>query len=116
MALTPEGRSLVPLLANPGARPWRQRVFGEFLGTSLSWTATAVPLGFKMVRTGPDDATAPNDSYIVWNTGPQEYYDLDGDPYQLTSRHDDPRTAPREHIFEGSSANSRPVLGVGVSL
>jgi arylsulfatase A-like enzyme len=93
MALTPEGRSLVPLLADPGALPWRQRVFGEFVGTSLIWTVTSAPLWFRMVRTGTEDATAPNDSYILWSTGEQEYYDLDTDPHQLTSRHDDPRTA-----------------------
>jgi arylsulfatase A-like enzyme len=80
--IAPDGRSLVPLLANPSA-PWRLRVFGEFLGSIPEIGGKA----FSMVRTGPDDATAPNDCYIVWSDGSKEYYDLDSDPYELKSLH-----------------------------
>lgn len=80
--IAPDGRSLVPLLANPSA-PWRLRVFGEYLGSAVEIGART----FHLVRTGPDDSTAPNDSYIVWSDGAKEYYDLDTDPYQLQSRH-----------------------------
>jgi N-acetylglucosamine-6-sulfatase len=113
MTLTPEGRSLVPLLSNPVARPWRQRVFGEFLGTSLN--PYSIGATFTMVRTGPEDATAPNDSYIVWNTAAREYYDLDTDPYQLTSRHDDPRTDRERAYLQGLVDQFKTCVGSGCS-
>ena len=94
MGLAPEGRSLVPLLANPMASPWRKRVFGEFQGTRLGGRR------FSLVRTGPQDAPAPDDVYIAWNAGTREYYDLDTDPYQLTSRHADPGTATQRAYLE----------------
>jgi len=80
--IPPDGRSLVPLLANPSA-PWRLRVFGEYLGAAPEVGGRT----FYLVRTGPDDSTAPNDSYILWNNGSKEYYDLDADPYELKSTH-----------------------------
>jgi hypothetical protein len=94
--IPPDGRSLVPLLANPSA-PWRLRVFGEYLGS-------AVEIGgrtFYMVRTGPDDSTAPNDSYILWSNGEKEYYDLDADPSQLKSRHNQHGTEDERIHLEG---------------
>jgi arylsulfatase A-like enzyme len=90
--IAPDGRSLVPLLANPSA-PWRLRIFGEYLGSLIAGKT------FHLVRTGPDDSTAPNDSAIFWSDNAQEYYDLDADPYQLQSRHDDPATLDeRTHL------------------
>jgi N-acetylglucosamine-6-sulfatase len=94
--IPPDGRSLVPLLANPSA-PWRMRVFGEYLGT---WTEIDGNT-FYMVRTGPGDATAPNDSYILWANSAKEYYDLDGDPYQLKSQHK-PHGTEEERIYLGN--------------
>ena len=59
---------------------------------------------FHLVRTGPDDATAPNDSAIFWSDNAQEYYDLDADPYQLLSRHNDPATL-EERTYLGNLVN-----------
>jgi arylsulfatase A-like enzyme len=90
--IAPDGRSLVPLLANPSA-PWRRRIFGEYLGSLINGKT------FHLVRTGPDDSAAPNDSYIVWSDGATEYYDLDADPHQLNSRHNHPETLDeRTHL------------------
>jgi hypothetical protein len=97
--IAPDGRSLVPLLANPSA-PWRLRVFGEYLGSAAEIGGNT----FHMVRTGPDDATAPNDSYIVWSNGAREYYDLDDDPYQLKSRHNQHATE-QERTYLGNLIN-----------
>jgi arylsulfatase A-like enzyme len=90
MGVPADGRSLVPLLEDPETTPWRDRVFGEYLGTLLPGGMT-----YRMVRTGPGDTIAPSDALIVWSDGPVEYYDLDSDPYQLQSRHADPDTAPQ---------------------
>jgi arylsulfatase A-like enzyme len=89
-----DGRSLLPLLEDPGANPWRRRVFGEFLGTAVGRT-------FTMARTGPDDVTAPDASYISWSGGAVEYYDLTTDPAQLVSRHTDPGTATQRAYLAG---------------
>ena len=59
---------------------------GEYLGSEVNGKT------FHLVRTGPNDSTAPNDSFILWSDGVREYYDLETDPYQLQSRHNDPVT------------------------
>jgi hypothetical protein len=95
MCLAADGRSLVPLLADPEPFTWRKRVFAEFVGTTSLGGAT-----FSMTRTGPDDAAAPNAARIVWSGAiGTEFYDLAADPHQLQSRHDDPATAAaRAHL------------------
>jgi N-acetylglucosamine-6-sulfatase len=75
---TPDGRSLVPLLANPTRTPWRKQ-------------------GLLMVRTGPSDgysgvrtsdlSSAPNKVYVEHSSGEKEFYDLAADPYQINSVH-----------------------------
>jgi N-acetylglucosamine-6-sulfatase len=75
-----DGRSLVPVLANGGARPdeWRNAIFVEDPGLrDVDW---------NMLRT-------PRYAYVEWENGERELYDMKADPYQLQSLHTDPDKA-----------------------
>jgi len=76
--LTPDGRSLVPLLANPNRTPWRRQ--------GLLMVRTGQSEGYAGVRASELSST-PNEVYIEHTTGEKEFYDLTKDPYQLNSVH-----------------------------
>ena len=80
-----DGRSLVPLLANP-ATTWRSRFLIEYQGETGG--IAGLPK-FYVVRTGPTDAV-PNAYYAEWGERRRdrvftEYYALATDPNQLVS-------------------------------
>ena len=72
-----DGRSLVPVFSTGGERPaaWREEVLVEDLGR-----------GRNMLRT-------PRWSYVEWEDGGKELYDMYADPYQLRSVHAEPDKA-----------------------
>jgi arylsulfatase A-like enzyme len=67
-----EGRTLVPLLQGLKV-PWRHSLLAEF--THPSYGANRPPT-YALLRTGPL-------SYVEYDTGERQLYDLDADPYQL---------------------------------
>ena len=78
-----DGRSLVPLLSDPGSSAWRRRFLVEHWPIeSRTLGVFEVPL-FAAVRMAS----------LTWveyqdNAGSREFYDATTDPYQLTSLHD----------------------------
>ncbi len=98
-----DGRSLLPVIANPG-----------------------VPLGRDLlVVRGPGAGTfaairAPSYLYAEYGNGERELYDLTRDPYQLRSRHADPayaavkadlaRRLAHLRACSGSSCRTRPLV------
>ena len=94
-AHVPDGRSLVPLLLNPAATPWRRIGLIESIGDLDPFAERLLPPTFHAVRT---DRTAPrfyatySTSFDPLNTG--EMYDLNADPYQMNSRFYDPAKRP----------------------
>jgi N-acetylglucosamine-6-sulfatase len=90
-APTPEyvdGRSLVPVLS--GSDPsWRDSLLLEGFDDGFGKKAY-VPPDFKAIRTS-DERT-----YVEYETGEREMYDLRTDPHQLRSLHDEPERAVEE--------------------
>jgi arylsulfatase A-like enzyme len=82
-----DGRSLVPLFANPNPTNWRKRFMVEYLGP-------AAPMPFRAVRTAPTDTNAPNSIAVLWNDGSEELYAISRQPEQLTNLASDPRFEP----------------------
>jgi N-acetylglucosamine-6-sulfatase len=74
----PDGRSLVPLLANPNRTPWRKQ--------ALLMARTGQSDGYAGIRAS-DLSSTPNEVYIEHSTGEKEFYDLAADPYELKSLH-----------------------------
>jgi N-acetylglucosamine-6-sulfatase len=87
-ASTPEyvdGRSLVPLLS--GSDPsWRDALLLEGYDDGFGKKAY-VPPDFQAIR------TTEGRTYVEYETGERELYDLRGDPRQLRSLHDEPELA-----------------------
>ena len=73
---TTDGASLVPLLKVPG-QPWRTDFFFE-----KTTSAAGGPAIWAGVRDG-------RWKYVRYWNGEEELYDLNADPYELTSRHKD---------------------------
>jgi N-acetylglucosamine-6-sulfatase len=71
-----DGRSLLPVIANPGVPLGRDLLVVRGPGTGT----------FAAIR-------APNYLYAEYGNGEQELYDLTSDPYELRSRHADPAYA-----------------------
>lgn len=80
-----DGRSLVPLLKG-GRPPWRDAVLLEGYDDGFG-EKEYTPPDFKAIR------TAAGETYVEYEGGEKELYDLDDDPHQLHSRHDDPAYA-----------------------
>jgi N-acetylglucosamine-6-sulfatase len=74
-----DGRSLVPLLEGTGTS-WRRWLLFEHTKTNHPYVG---------VR------TAGEESYVEWESGEKEYYDLTEDPWQLESAHAAPENAER---------------------
>ena len=72
-----DGTSLVPLLKVPG-QPWRTDFFFE--RTTSANGASAIWAGVRDGRW----------KYVRYWNGEEELYDLNADPYELSSRHKDP--------------------------
>jgi len=90
-APTPEyvdGRSLVPLLFG-SELPWRDSLLLEGYDVGFG-DKTYAPPDFKAIRTS-DWRT-----YVEYETGERELYDLRTDPRQLRSLHDEPERAVEE--------------------
>ena len=103
-----DGRSLLPLLQNPNANPWRKRILIEFRGTT---TKDEVP-PFVAVRTSVDEANFPNILYAELDAGEQQLYFMTTDPYQLDSRHADSSTAVLRSIISRSLETLKTCYGV----
>jgi N-acetylglucosamine-6-sulfatase len=83
-ALPPEyvdGRSLVPLLSG-SKLPWRDSLLLEGYDDGFG-DKTYIPPDFKAIR------TADRRTYVEYETGERELYDLRTDPRQLRSLHDE---------------------------
>jgi arylsulfatase A-like enzyme len=90
-APTPEyvdGRSLVPLLSG-SVLPWRDSLLLEGYDDGFG-DKTYVPPDFKAIR------TSDGRTYVEYETGERELYDLRTDPHQLRSLHDEPERAVEE--------------------
>lgn len=79
-----DGRSLIPLLRHPWRADWRKRFLVE-----LYQVGPAVDRSYFAVRTSPADTATPNQLYAKYSAGDQEFYDLEIDPYQLQSLHNE---------------------------
>jgi N-acetylglucosamine-6-sulfatase len=86
-----DGRSIKPLLDNPNLIDWRKRFLVEFQGqfdtSQVTFEVPATPR-FLEVRTTELGVT-PKRKYILWEDGSKEFYDLNTDPYELQSKHND---------------------------
>ncbi|NBE98370.1 sulfatase [Nonomuraea sp. KC401] len=72
-----EGRSLVPLLGGHPPAQWRRNVLVEFARPANRASARQTPVpGYRALRT--DRYT-----YVRYDTGERQLYDLHADPYQL---------------------------------
>jgi N-acetylglucosamine-6-sulfatase len=90
-APTPEyvdGRSLVPLLSGTKP-PWRDSLLLEGYDDGFE-NKPYVPPDFKAIR------TSDGRTYVEYETGEREMYDLRTDPHQLRSLHDEPERAVEE--------------------
>jgi N-acetylglucosamine-6-sulfatase len=90
-ATTPEyvdGRSLVPLLSGTKP-PWRNSLLLEGYDDGFENKAYTPP-DFKAIR------TSDGRTYVEYETGERELYDLRTDPRQLRSLHDEPERAVEE--------------------
>ena len=90
-----DGRSLLPVIASPGMS----------LGRDL------------LVERGPGQGTftalrAPNYFYAEYGNGEQELYDLVQDPFELTSRHNDPAYAALKADLAERLAHLRACAGL----
>ena len=101
--LAVDGRSLLPLMRNPGERNWRKRFLVEYLGTVQSGrNPPRVP--FAAVRTTNLKGSTPaKQLYVEWQDGfnSKEFYDLSSDRYQLNSQHNNPVWASVRQTLAG---------------
>jgi arylsulfatase A-like enzyme len=74
-----EGRSLSPLLSQRPPTNWRERLLIEFYENHTSH-------GLR---------TADGETYVEYETGEKEYYDLSADPWQVKSAHRAPGSDDR---------------------
>ena len=71
-----EGRSLLPLLARADPPEWRQALLLQGMGGEAEDRKTPAFCGMR----------TEGHSYVVYETGEEELYDLGSDPHQLESR------------------------------
>lgn len=74
-----DGRSLIPLLRDPNLANWRKRFLVENHNTRGDDNS------YFAVRTSPKATATPNQVYVKYTAGDQEFYDLTLDPYQTQS-------------------------------
>ncbi|MFD0471338.1 sulfatase [Nonomuraea thailandensis] len=74
-----EGRSLVPLLRGTPPAEWRKHVLVEFTRPADRSSAAQTPVpAYRALRT-------EQYTYVRYETGERQLYDLNTDPYQLTN-------------------------------
>jgi arylsulfatase A-like enzyme len=78
-----DGRSLLPLFSGAPPARWRQSLLLE----SQPPEVNSIYLSYSGLR------TAQRQSFVLYNSGEAEYYDLRLDPYQLQNRYDSMRVA-----------------------
>jgi arylsulfatase A-like enzyme len=93
--LTMDGRSLLPIAADPDRRRGRALLFE---------TGPATPQNYAAVRTH-------RYKYVEYATGDRELYDLAIDPYELDNRHADPAYADIVRRLAGRLAVLRSCAG-----
>jgi len=93
-----DGTSLVPLLKVPG-QPWRTDFFFE--KTSSAPGPSAIWAGVRDGRW----------KYVSYANGDEELYDLNADPFELTSRHKDPTLSALKSSLR---ARTQQQLGLGI--
>jgi arylsulfatase A-like enzyme len=113
--LAVDGRSLLPVMRNPGETSWRKRFLVEYLGTVETHTVPPkVP--FSAVRTTElSRATPPHQFYVQWHDGlgSHEFYNLPTDRYQVASQHNNPDWASVRNMLAGWVSQFRSCRGGG---
>ncbi|MGI5274340.1 sulfatase family protein [Nonomuraea sp. CA-218870] len=72
-----EGRSMTPLLRGVRPAAWRENVLVEFARPANQVSAAQTPVpGYSALRTR-------RHTYVLYETGEEQLYDLQADPYQL---------------------------------
>ena len=97
-----DGRSLAPLLEGSPTPSWRQQLLFE------SWVerdAYRTPYGGAR--------TAEGETYVEYESGEKEYYDLRTDPLQLDSTHSTQENAERLGALSETLAGLRSCEGAG---
>ncbi len=79
-----DGRSLVPLMRNVNL-PWRKRFLIEHYSAAGNSDGFGEPPTYYAVRTDKSAAADPKTMYAEYITGDKEFYDLNTDPYELSS-------------------------------
>jgi arylsulfatase A-like enzyme len=97
--IPPDGRSLLPLLADPSLEWGRDVLLERGPGAGL----TGLRL-YTALRT-------PRYVYAEHATGERELYDLAADPYELASRHEDPEYAAIREVLAARLAKLRDCVG-----
>ncbi|MFC4014103.1 sulfatase [Nonomuraea purpurea] len=95
-AITQDGRSLLPIAADTATTPRAVVIENGPKTDGTDWY-----VGLR----------APRWKYIEHSTGEQELYDLQQDPYELTSVHADPRYAGTRQALADRLANLRTCTG-----
>jgi arylsulfatase A-like enzyme len=103
-----DGRSLIPLLKNPSLVIWRQRFLVE---NWLPISGRGNTPTYSAVRTSSRDTATPNQLYVKYSTGAQEFYDLATDPYQLQSLHNQPGRQQQIQTLQKRLANLKVCKG-----
>ena len=98
-----DGRSLVPLLSAP-ATDWSRQILHEYVAGEGPLADDTDP-SFEGVRT--DTGLV----YVEHATGERELYDLNSDPFQLESLHDDPSYAAQRDAMAARLAELRQCAG-----
>jgi len=96
---SPDGRSIVPLLRGESV-PWRDGALIE------GWTAYS-PAGMPPYK----GIITPRYSYVEYASGEKELYDLQTDPYQLESLHNDPASAADMQLLSARLAALKDCSG-----
>jgi arylsulfatase A-like enzyme len=100
-----DGRSLIPLLS--GSNPsWRDALLLEGYDDGFG-KKPYVPPDFQAIM------TADGRTYVEYETGEEELYDLGGDPRQLRSLHDTPERAVEEAALSARLEALRYCSGKG---
>lgn len=100
-----DGRPLVALAQDPSVADQRAILLedwpvGAFVG---------IPPHYDGIRTS-------RDVYLEYANGEREYYDLEADPFQLTSRHADPLTQTRRQALAALLAQLKPCAGTSCEI
>ena len=100
-----DGRSLMPLLSGTKP-PWRDSLLLEGYDDGFG-DKTYVPPDFKAIR------TSDGRTYVEYEAGERELYDLSTDPRQLRSLHDEPERAVEESALSARLQALKYCFGKG---